>query len=347
MSTERRQLVRYLFLKLEPSWRRLGADEQFAHKQQFGQRLKDFRARLLLRTYSTVGTRGESDLMLWQAAEDLETLQALETAIFSTAMGAYLNIAHSFLAMTRKSTYEFPDTPEDQEIVRPADSKYLFVYPFVKTREWYSLPFEKRHEAMEEHVTIGRKYPGVRINTTFSFGLDDQEFMVAFEGDDPAEFLDLVMDLRSSVSSSYTERDTPTFTCLQMSIWEALDALGGTPAALERRIDGAEPSENGFTPVATTRDVLPGVGKRVYLGSQAIALFNVGGEYHAVNDRCTHGRASLSEGTVQNSDEQCVLECPWHKGRFDLTNGAPLSGPVRVPIKKYEVKVAGETILVR
>ncbi len=349
-SEERRQLVRYLFLKLDPAWRRLDAGEQQTHKQQFGNAIKDFRARLLLRTYSLVGTRGDADLMFWQAAEDLETLQALETALFSTALGGYLDIAYSFLAMTRKSSYEFPDTPENQNVVQPADCSYLFVYPFVKTRTWYRLPFEERQEAMEEHVTIGRKYPGVRINTTFSFGLDDQEFMVAFEGDDPAEFLELVMELRSSKASAYTERDTPTFTCLQMSIWDALDSLGGAPASAdegEGHGDVRAPSHGQFTPVATVRDVEPGESKRVYLGSDAIALFNVGGEFHAVNDRCTHGRASLSEGTVHSNSETCVLECPWHGGKFDLANGTPLSGPVRVPIKTYQVKIAGGMILVR
>ncbi len=343
MSKERRQFVRYLFLKLDPAWRRLGPEEQASQKEQFGTALKAFRAKLLLRTYSLVGTRGDSDLMFWQAAEDLETLQELETTVFSTALGGYLDIGHSFLAMTRKSSYEFPDTPEGQDLVRPADHRYLFVYPFVKTRAWYALSFDERHKAMEEHVTIGRKYPSVRLNTTYSFGLDDQEFIVAFEGDDPAEFLDLVMELRSSVSSSYTKRDTPTFTCLQMSIWDALDSLGGAPAHSETA--DTSHSKNGFTPVATVRDVIPGVGKRVYLGTEAIALFNVGGTYHAINDRCTHGRASLSEGTVRQDD--CTLECPWHGGRFALETGKPLSGPVRVPIRKYEVKVVGETILVR
>src|SRR3989442_765704 len=84
---------------------------------------------------------------------------------------------------------------------------------------------------MDEHVRVGRKYPTIRLNTTYSYGLDDQEFVVAFEGDVPAEFLDLVMELRESEASAYTLRDTPTFTCVQMALWELLDTLGGAGAS--------------------------------------------------------------------------------------------------------------------
>jgi chlorite dismutase len=86
---------------------------------------------------------------------------------------------------------------------------------------------EERQEIMAEHIRMGHKYPSVRIHTTYSFGLDDQEFVVSFDTDSPGDFLDLVMELRESVSSSYTERDTPIFSCIAMPIEQALDALDG------------------------------------------------------------------------------------------------------------------------
>lgn len=342
---ERRQLVRYLFLKVRPEWRRLDATTQAAHKQAFGLTLKGFHGRLLLRTYSLMGTRGDADLMLWQVAEDLETLQAVETAMFSTELGGYLDMPYSYLGMTKRSEYEFPNLPgeENRTTISPSEAKYLFVYPFIKERAWYALPFEQRQEAMNDHVRIGRKYPGIRINTTYSFGLDDQEFVVAFEGDDPAEFLDLVMELRSSPASAYTERDIPVFTCVQMSLWDALDALGG--ASAQARAELAERDAEGYIPVADVADLPPGASKRVYLGSEALALFNVAGTVYAVSDRCTHGRASLSEGHVDPAT--CVLECPWHGGRFDLSSGMPAGGPPVVPVKTYTVKVNGGRIFVR
>ena len=344
MSKERRQVVRFLFVNLDPAWRRLPADTQAAHKEEFGKTVKTFHGRLLVRTYSLVGTRGDSDMLLWQAAEDLGTLQRLETAIFSTELGAYLDVAHSYLAMTKRSIYEFPDDPKagERDIIRPADDNYLFVYPFVKTREWYRLPFERRQELMDEHVRIGRKYPGVRISTTYSFGLDDQEFVVAFEGDDPGEFLDLVMELRGTDASSYTERDTPIFTCIQMSIWDVLDSLGGASAG--EKMELAATDEEGYTAVATLEELPPGTSKRAYLGTDAVALFNVAGRFYAVSDRCTHGRASLSEGTVD--PETHILTCPWHAGKFDLGTGEPTGGPPRVPVTVYKVKVEDGRILV-
>ncbi len=345
MAKERRQCVRYLFLRLQPEWRRLDPAEQARHKEEFGLAVKGFHGRLLLRSYSLVGTRGDCNLLLWLVAENLETLQALETAIFTTGLGGYLEVPYSYLGMTKKSEYEFPETrgEPDRTVITPSDARYLFVYPFVKKREWYGLSFEARQEAMNDHVRIGRSYPSIRINTTYSFGLDDQEFVVAFEGDDPGDFLDLVMELRGSPASAYTERDTPVFTCVQMSLWDALDSLGG--ASVKRRDALVPVDADGYTPVAVKPELPPGAAKRVYLGSEAVAVFNVGGAYYAVSDRCTHGRASLSEGWVDT--KTCILHCPWHDGRFDLATGQPTGGPPTTPIKTFAVKTNGERILVR
>ena len=85
----------------------------------------------------------------------------------------------------------------------------MFVYPFVKSREWYALPAEERWRIMQGHIQVGREYPGVDNHTTYSFGLDDQEFVVAFDTDDVGTFLDLVQRLRTTEASRYTVRDTP------------------------------------------------------------------------------------------------------------------------------------------
>ncbi len=352
---EKPQFVRFLFLRVDPAWRRLEAGVQRVQKQAFVGRLKDFRARLLLRGYSLVGTRGDTDLLLWQVADDLDPFQQLETTIFSTALGGWLTISHSYLGMARRSVYELPDGPGQGGVppriqVEPQDCKYLFVYPFVKQREWYVLPLERRQALMEEHIRTGRKYPNVRLNTIYSFGLDDQEFVLAFESDDASAFVDLVMDLRHTEASRYTLQDTPIFTCLQMSLHDILDSLGGAGEegkershARDRSAGGTDPS--GFTEVATLAEVpTEGSGRRVYLGAEAIALFRINGQVFAVSDRCSHGRASLSEGTVEA--ETCTLQCPWHGGRYDLASGRPAGGPVRVPIRTYRVRLDGDRILV-
>src|SRR6266540_5196003 len=298
--SEKRQVVRYAFYKLDPAWRRLSTERQASAKIEFGETLERYNGRLLLRPYGLVGIRGDTDFLLWQVAEDLDALVELQTALNRTDLGAYLSIPYSYLAMTRRSIYEFPQEPaHDQRLViRPSAAKYLFVYPFIKTRSWYALPRTERQRMMDEHVRVGRKYPTIRLNTTYSYGLDDQEFVVAFEGDNPAEFLDLVMELRESEASSYTLRDTPTLTCVQMSLWDMLDTLGGAGSAqaVARRPARAD----GFTPVTTLAELPPGAATRVYAENEAVALFNVGGTVYAIANRCTHARASLSEGTVED-----------------------------------------------
>src|SRR5437764_12366773 len=342
--SEKRQVVRFAFYKLDSAWRRLPAERQASAKLEFGETIESFAGRLLLRPYGLVGIRGDCDFLLWQVAEDLDSLVALQTALNRTDLGAYLSIPYSYLAMTRRSIYEFSQEPaHDQRLViRPSAAKYLFVYPFIKTRSWYALPKTERQRMMDEHVRVGRKYPTIRLNTTYSYGLDDQEFIVAFEGDNPGEFLDLVMELRESEASSYTLRDTPTLTCVQMSLWDMHDTLGGAGAAqaVSRRPTRAD----GFTPVATLAELPPGASKRVYAAGEAVALFNVNGSVYAIANRCTHARASLSEGAVDLA--RCAVTCPWHEGVFSLETGQVLGGPPAIPVATYRVKLEEDAILI-
>ncbi len=185
--------------------------------------------RILLRTYSTLGTRGDCDFLLWQVSENLDDFQKLASDILSTDLGPYLETPYAYLSMTKRSMYVAEHVHEGQEgtrlVIAPGGAKYLFVYPFVKVRAWYRLPLAERQRMMDEHIALGHKYPTVKINTTYSFGLDDQEFVVAFESDYPQDFLDLVQEMRESEASSYTERDTPIFTCVSMPLKEILEAL--------------------------------------------------------------------------------------------------------------------------
>ncbi|MBI4543325.1 MAG: chlorite dismutase family protein, partial [Gemmatimonadetes bacterium] len=274
----------------------------------------------------------------------VDTLQALQAALNRTRLGAHLAVPYSYLAMTRRSIYEIPDEPDGASrlVIRPSSARYLFVYPFVKTREWYALPLAERQAMMDEHIRVGRRFPNIRLNTTYSYGLDDQEFVVAFEGDDPAEFLDLVMQLRESRASRYTLRDTPTFTCIQMSLWETLDSLGGERSDAETERRPARP--DGYVATAALGDLPPGASRRVYAHGEAVALFNVRGRIYAIGNRCTHARASLCEGAVD--PDAAVVTCPWHAGRFDLVTGRALNGPPKASVAVYAVKVEDGRILV-
>lgn len=239
-----RQFVNYRFLQLDPRWRHLPADARAAAKQEFAAMLESFRHEARVFSYSTVGTRGDCDMMLWCIGDSPETFQRLHSALHGTALGMYLSAPYSYLAMTRKSEYIDAHAHPGQDglrlRIRPSEMRYLFVYPFVKTREWYLLPAETRQLAMDEHIRVGHEYPSVKLNTTYSFGIDDQEFVVAFETNQPGDFLDLVMALRKTDSSLYTLRDVPIFTCIRRPVAEALDLLDGTgvakPAAIPQSV---------------------------------------------------------------------------------------------------------------
>ena len=218
-----RHFVKYTFLKVDPAWRRLDPEERARHKREFMAACEDFASERLLRAFSLVGTRGDADLMLLAQATNLERIHELHVILAQSGLMHWSTTPYSYLAMTKPSEY----SDESRLEVRPAHAKYLFVYPFVKTREWYALPVEQRQEMMDEHIRVGSKYRSVKLHTTYSFGLDDQEFVVAFETDEPAAFLDLVQRLRTTEASAFTKRDTPTFTCVSMSVERALNALDG------------------------------------------------------------------------------------------------------------------------
>lgn len=218
-----RHFVKYTFLKLDPAWRRLAATERAQHKRELAAACEDFADGHLLRCFSLMGTRGDCDLLLLAQAQSLERIHEFHVVLAQSGLAAWSTIPHSFLAMTKPSEY----SQESRLEVRTGRARYLFVYPFVKTREWYRLDPSERYRVMQEHIRIGREYPDIDLNTSYSFGLDDQEFVVAFETNRPADFLDLVQRLRTTEASAYTKRDTPTFTCIETGLRRGLDALDG------------------------------------------------------------------------------------------------------------------------
>jgi chlorite dismutase len=224
-----RHFVKYTFLKLDPAWRRLDAERRSSDKREFLAACEDFGEDHLLQTFSLVGTRGDADILLVSEAENLDRIHEFHVVLAQSGVMKWAEIPHSFLGMRKSSEY----SDEKRLVPRPFRGRYLFVYPFVKTRGWYALPAEERYRVMQDHIRIGREYPNVDNHTTYCFGLDDQEFVVAFDTDDVGAFLDLVQRLRGTEASAYTLRDTPSFTCIAASPTRALNALDGEPLTAE------------------------------------------------------------------------------------------------------------------
>jgi chlorite dismutase len=224
-----RQWVNFAMFKLDPAVRRLDSASKRKLKSQFLKAYEKSRPpEMLLHAYSLTGLRRDVDFMLWRISYNIEDLQAHTAALNAAALGGYLNCTYSMLSMTKRSIYLDkldPGHAESRLRICPGRCRYLFVYPFVKTRPWYLLSVERRQAMMDQHIIVGNRYPGVKLHTTYSFGLDDQEFVVAFETDDARDFLDLVQELRETQASEYTLRDTPMFTGLHAEMGQILDQL--------------------------------------------------------------------------------------------------------------------------
>ena len=225
------QYVAYSFYRVDPAWRRLPVDERAAGKDAFVDVVEEWAGRVeTLRAYTVTGVRSDCDFFLWKITERYEDLGELGAELNGTPLAAWLQTPYSYLATTKASQYT--QARKARKIV-PRHSPYLVVYPFVMVRACYALPIEQRQRAMDEHMRIGAQFSTIHNHTTYSFGIDDQEFMTAFECEEPADFMHLMLTLRESEASRYTERDTPIFVGMHCSIRDVLDALDGAKAQVE------------------------------------------------------------------------------------------------------------------
>ncbi|MBV9866814.1 MAG: chlorite dismutase family protein [Abitibacteriaceae bacterium] len=226
-----RQFITFSFYKLDPAWRRLPAEERARGREEWLAAVREYQSSgTVLVPYSCVGLRADHDILLWRIDYQLERLQGMTAAMLSTGLGSYLLPSASFLSMSKRSVYVDKINPEHEDLrstIMPGRGKYIFVYPFVKSREWYLLHKHTRQGIMDEHIFVGNKYPTVKLNTTYSFGIDDQDFVVAFESDHPEDFVDLVMELRETEGSRYTVRDTPIISGVKGTLEEVIGTLGG------------------------------------------------------------------------------------------------------------------------
>ena len=222
------QYVNYLFFKLDPVWRRLDEVERERGKKEFLGAVEEHGQEMLLRSFSLMGLRPDADFMLWRIGYDLDAFDKMRSALMKTGLGKYLDVTYSYFALSRRSIYVGEHTPgfENRRYIVPGEGEYLFVYPFVKTRAWYRLPLEERQRIMNEHMHVGRKHYPVKNNTAYCFGIGDYEFILSFEAESPEKFQDLMMELRETEASSYTELDTPIFTCRRKGLPGILESLG-------------------------------------------------------------------------------------------------------------------------
>jgi chlorite dismutase len=224
--SDSQDFVHYAFYKCRPEWRLLPEAEKETGIAEFLDAVESFRDAIMMEAYSTLGLRTDTDFLIWKVSPELRPIQEMAAALNRTSLGRRLDPAYSLLAMTRKSVYTRAEPMEADFKVDAGEGTYLFVYPFVKTRAWYALPLAERQRMMADHIRVGHEFPDVQLHTAYSFGLDDQEFVVSFSTDHPKRFQALVMKLRETEASAYTLRDTPIFTCVKRPLPEILKSLG-------------------------------------------------------------------------------------------------------------------------
>ena len=217
--------VHALALGLDPAWRRQTRDERCRSAEEFCAALSA-RSEVTTFTYSMIGLKAGVDMMLWSLAPSVEALEEKIAAALRTGMGTWMAPRQTFLGIIRPSQYVKRPTPQEQSLFSGERSKYLVVYPFTKSADWYLLSQEERQTVMNEHMKIGHRYQQVRQLLAYSFGVDDMDFLVAYETDDLAAFGDLVRELRGTETRRSTVRDTPIMTGIHRPI-EAITRLLG------------------------------------------------------------------------------------------------------------------------
>ncbi len=216
--------VQYLTFQLDRAWRLLPEETRKRGRDEFVRELE--RGGLTTFAYSGLGMKRDADLLLWRIADDPVALQQSLSCLLLTGLGKYLELTHTYIGLIRLSTYVKRPTTQEQAITELNRQRYLIVYPFVKTIDWYLMSKEARQGMMNEHIRVGHEFPEVRQLLVHSTGLDDQEFIVAYETDDLDKFQELVIALRATEARRYTLRDTPVYTCIYRPHAETVALLG-------------------------------------------------------------------------------------------------------------------------
>ena len=214
----------YPVFRARPGLRDLLAAERDSAIHEAELLLKEWEDRVTVRgVYSTVGFRPDSDLMMWWVSPTPDAAQDLLVALRRTTLGRSLELAWAFMGMVRPAEFSRDHAPA---FVRgEAPKRYLCVYPFVRTPEWYLLPADDRRTLLSEHGVLGREFPEVLANTTSNFGIGDWEWILAFEADDLVRIVDCIRRLREAEARRYTKEEIPFVTGIRKDLPDALGDL--------------------------------------------------------------------------------------------------------------------------
>jgi peroxiredoxin len=174
-------------------------------------------------SYDVQGLRADADFMVWWHAPGPDDLQEAYSRLRRTGLGRHCEPVWSVLALHRPAEFNTGHIPAflaDEEAKR-----YVSVYPFVRSYEWYLLPEHERRAMLAEHGVMARDYPDVRANTVASFSLGDYEWILAFEADELHRIVDLMRHLRGATARRHTREEIPFYTGARKPVAELVAAL--------------------------------------------------------------------------------------------------------------------------
>jgi chlorite dismutase len=219
-------LVQYTAFKVDPAWRRLPQAARADGREAFARAVEEHAPQIATWAYSTLGLKTGADLLLWRRGTDVPAMQEMTARLLQSGLGVYSEISYQLWGFTRPSSYTRRPTSQEQAVELDERQTYLVVYPFSKTTEWYLMSREARQGMMNEHMRVGHEYADIRQVLLYATGLDDQEFVVAYECEDLPRFSQLVVALRDTEARRYTLRDTPIITGVHRPLREALALIG-------------------------------------------------------------------------------------------------------------------------
>jgi chlorite dismutase len=225
VATLERQFVNFMFFRVNPEWRKLDAETKNIFKSEFQSVFNNYRDDFLLFSYSLIGFDSKADMMFWRIGTSLDRIQDMTAQLYRTNLGSFLETPDNYLSVTKRMMFT-GEPGEGRFEVQAGTTKYHFVYPCSKHKDWYDISGEDRDAMIEQNFMVGKKFPNIKIHLTHAFGFNEHEYLVSFETDEPKDFLALAEELRQTPASGYTLRGMPIYTCRQRTLMECLNALG-------------------------------------------------------------------------------------------------------------------------
>jgi len=199
-------------------------DDRLRATREIEDLVKRLQDRVTLRgSYSTVGFRADADLMLWLVSPSMDAAQDAIVRFRRTSLGRALELTWSFIGVVKPAEFTADHAPAFVKGEPP--KKYVSVYPFVRSPEWYLLPREERAELLREHGVMGREFPDVLANTTSAFGITDWEWILAFEADELDRIVDCIRRLREAGARRYTKEEVPFVSGIRKDVRDAVRDL--------------------------------------------------------------------------------------------------------------------------